>query len=192
MKKGYTMLELLVVLFIIGLILSISIPPFANYFIKRVSLETHLRDLVSILRSGRQEAITRNTYIGIAFDLDNDSNLIYRIYKDANGNGIRKKEIEKNIDTPLTGLRRIEFSEHIKLGILSKNIREPETNKKIKNSEDPIKFGNSNICSFSPLGSSTPGSIYFTDKVKLQGVVRVYPTSGKVRILILKNGNWIE
>ena len=192
MKKGYTMLEMLVVLFIIGLILSISIPPFANYFIKRLSLETHLRELVSVLRATRQEAITRNVYVGITFDKNSDSSLRYRIYKDGNGNGIRKKDIQMKIDVPITGYRRILFSEHIKLGIISKNIREPGTNKKIQNADDPIKFGNSNICSFSPLGASTPGSIYFTDGIKLQGVLRVYPTSGKVRILILKNGNWIE
>lgn len=192
MNKGYTMIEMLVVLFIIGLILSISIPPFTNYFIKRLSLETHLRELVSVLRATRQEAITRNVYVGITFDLNSDSSLRHRIYRDTNGNGIRKKDIENKIDIPITGYRRILFSEHIKLGIISKNLREPETNKKIKNPDDPIKFGSSNICSFSPLGSSTPGSIYFTDGIKLQGVVRVYPTSGKVRILILKNGNWTE
>lgn len=192
MKKGYSLIEILVVLFIVGLILSISIPPFANYFLKRAALEKHLRDLVSILRSTRQEAITRNVYVGIIFDLNKDKSLSYRIYKDGNGNGIRKKDIQKNIDLPLTGFRRIEFSEHIKPGILSKDIREPETRKKINKPEDPIKFGSSNICSFSPLGASTAGSIYFTDKVKLQGVVRVYPTSGKIRILYLKNGNWVE
>lgn len=192
MKKGYSLIEMLVVLFIVGLFLSISIPAFTNYFLKRSALEKHLRDLLSILRSTRQEAITRNVYVGISFDLNDDLSLRYRIYKDGNGNGIRKKDIEKKIDLPLTGYRRIEFSEHIKPGILRKNLREPETNKKINNPDDPIKFGNSNICSFSPLGASSPGSIYFTDKVKLQGVVRVYPSSGKIRILYLKNGNWVE
>lgn len=192
MKKGYSMIEMLVVLFIVGLFLSISLPAFTNYFLKRFSLEKSLRDTVSILRSARQEAITRNVYVGIKFDLNEDLSLRYRIYKDGNGNGIRKKDIEKNIDKPLTGYRRIEFSEHIKPGILTKNLREPETNKKIKNPEDPIKFEESNICSFSPYGSSSAGSIYFTDKKKIQGVVRVYPTSGKVRILYYRQGNWVE
>jgi len=192
MRKGYSLIEMLVVLFIVGLFLSISLPAFTNYFLKRSALEKSLRDLVSILRGARQEAITRNVYIGIKFDLNDDLSLRYRLYKDGNGNGIRKKDIENNIDKPLTGYRRIEFTEHIKPGILSKNLREPETNEKINNPEDPIKFGGSNICSFSPYGASTPGSIYFTDKKKLQGVVRVYPTSGKIRILYYRQGNWVE
>ncbi|MEJ5166198.1 MAG: GspH/FimT family pseudopilin [Thermoanaerobaculia bacterium] len=192
MKKGYSLIEAMVVLFIVGLFLSVSIPALSNYYIKRTSLEKSLRDIVSVLRSTRQEAITRNCYVGVLFKLNNDLSLGYRIYKDGNGNGIRKKEIEKKTDIPLTGWRRIKFSEHIKPGILSKNIREPETNKKIESPEDPIKFGSSNICSFSPLGASSPGSVYFTDRVKLQGVVRVYPTSGKIRILYYKNGRWVE
>lgn len=192
MKKGYSLIEAMVVLLLAGLFLSISIPAFTNYFLKRSSLEKNLRDMVSILRKTRQEAITRNIYVGILFELEKDKSLKYRIYKDGNGNGIRKKDIEKKKDLPLTGWRRIEFSEHIKPGIISKNIREPETKNKITNPEDPIKFGSSNICSFSPLGGSTPGSIYFTDRVKLQGVVRVYPASGKVRILYYKNGRWVE
>ncbi len=192
MKKGYTIIEALIVLFIVSLFLMIAIPAFTKYFIKRWEMEKSLRDLVSVLRDGRQQAITRNVYVGILFSLDRDLNLNYRFYKDGNGNGIRKKDIEKKIDKPLGSTKKIEFNQFVKPGILSPNIKDPSTGKKISNPKDPIKFGQSNICSFSPYGVSSSGSIYFTDKKTLQGVVRVYPSSGKIRILYYKNSKWLE
>ncbi len=192
MKKGYTILEALIVLLIVGMFLMVAIPPFTKYFIKRWELEKSLRDLVSVLRDGRQQAITRNVYVGIFFSLDRDFNLNYRLYKDGNGNGIRKRDIEKKIDKPLGNTKKIEFNQFVKPGILSPKLKDPSTGKKISNPEDPIKFGQSDICSFSPYGVSSSGSIFFTDKKTLQGVVRVYPSSGKIRILYYKNSKWLE
>ncbi len=44
------------------------------------------------------------------------------------------------------------------------------------------------ICSFSPLGESTPGSIYLWDGRDRMAVVRVYGRTGKVRTLYYRRG----
>ena len=48
---------------------------------------------------------------------------------------------------------------------------------------DPIRFNRSDMASFGPLGTATPGSIYLTDSVRRLMAVRVYHLSGKVTIL---------
>jgi hypothetical protein len=58
--------------------------------------------------------------------------------------------------------------------------------------DDPIRFNASDICSFSPIGECTPGSIYLWDGRDRMAVVRVYGRSGKLRTLYYRRGerNW--
>jgi hypothetical protein len=54
--------------------------------------------------------------------------------------------------------------------------------------DDPIRFGSSDLCSFSPLGESTPGSVYLWDGRDRMAVVRVFGRSAKVRTLFHYRG----
>ena len=49
--------------------------------------------------------------------------------------------------------------------------------------EDPIRFNDSDIASYGPLGTSTPGSLYVTDGRGELFVVRVLGMTGKVRMM---------
>jgi len=136
------------------------------------------------MRSARQEAITLNTQIGLVLKEDPDGRLRWRTYRDGNGNGVLTRDIQRGVDRPLGPSRRLRIPEGgVRLGILDPGIPDVSTGRRIANPDDPVKFGSSSICSFSPLGASSPGSIYFTDGIALQGVVRVYPGSAKVRVL---------
>ncbi|MES1211289.1 MAG: hypothetical protein ABUL63_03035, partial [Acidobacteriota bacterium] len=48
---------------------------------------------------------------------------------------------------------------------------------------DPIRFNSSDLASFGPLGTSTPGSLYLTDSQKRLMAVRVYGRTGKVKVI---------
>ncbi len=48
--------------------------------------------------------------------------------------------------------------------------------------DDPIRFNDSDLASFSPLGTSTPGSVYLCNRRRLM-VVRLLDRTGKVNIL---------
>ena len=54
--------------------------------------------------------------------------------------------------------------------------------------DDPIRFNNSDICSFSPIGESTPGSVYLWDAHDRMAVVRVFGQTAKVRTLFYRRG----
>jgi hypothetical protein len=56
--------------------------------------------------------------------------------------------------------------------------------------DDPIRFGRSDILSFSPLGTATPGTFYLAGEDS-QGAVRV-TTNGRVRLLLWHGGRWQE
>jgi hypothetical protein len=50
-------------------------------------------------------------------------------------------------------------------------------------SPDPVRFGASDIASFSSLGSCTPGTVFLRSKNGVQFAIRVGGATGRTRIL---------
>ena len=182
MKKGYSLAELVVVLTIVGLMCGVAVPAFTTYWVKRTALEATVRDMNAALREARQEAIRENAYVGLKFQPSADGRLLWRKYLDGNGNGVLTADINSGKDKPMGGSRQIILpGGNIRLGIMDPKIKDESSGDPL--GTDPVKFGNSNICSFSPLGVSSPGSLYFTDGIKVQGAVRVYGGSARCRVV---------
>jgi len=183
MRKGYSLVELLIVLSLIGLVLALGLPALTGYCVKRSALRAMVRELGAILREGRQMAIARNAYVGMRFEMRSDRRLRYRAYLDGNGNGVQTRDIQSGVDRPLGPYHEFTIPEgNVRLGILDPKMLDAWLGSPL-NDLDPIRFGNSNICSFSPLGASSPGTIYFTDGARLQGAVRVSPMQARIRVL---------
>jgi prepilin-type N-terminal cleavage/methylation domain-containing protein len=73
-RKGFTLLELTLVLFLIGLILSLTMPRLEN-FLFQSDLKEVARSLKSTVYTLRSQSISKNIYTTLHFDLDN--NLYY-------------------------------------------------------------------------------------------------------------------
>lgn len=175
---GYTLTELLMVLLVIVLILSISIPYMAG-MISRGKVRAAAREITALFRAARFEAVSKRKYIGFEF-LKKEDGYHFRKIQDGNANGIRKSDINKGVDIPLDGdwqirnrYGNIDFS--ILTGKPIKKI--PPGTGIIENPDDPIKFGRSDIISFSPSGHASSGSIYISDeKSHMMGIVVFGPT----------------
>ena len=61
----------------------------------------------------------------------------------------------------------------------------------ILDTSDPIRFGPGDMLSFSPFGTATPGTFYLAGEAS-QAAVRVSPGSARVRVLLCRNGRWVE
>ena len=53
----------------------------------------------------------------------------------------------------------------------------------MKRLDDPIRFNRSDLASFNPRGTATPGTIYLTDGLRHLAAVRVNNRSGKISVL---------
>ena len=68
-RKGFTLLELALVMFLIGLVLSISMPRLGNLLF-HTDLKSVARSLKSVVYVMRSKSISTNTYTILHFDLD--------------------------------------------------------------------------------------------------------------------------
>lgn len=70
-SRGYSIMEILVVVAIIGVLSLVTVPAFIN-FQRRNAVRAGLRTFTSDLRSFRQHAITKNAYVRVEFTGDRE------------------------------------------------------------------------------------------------------------------------
>ena len=151
-SSGYSLLELLTVMAIVGLIALCAVPAFANYR-RRVSVMAAADQLRSILRVTRSRAIAANHNVGVKFIAGRE--WTYAVYEDGNGNGVLNDDIARGVDRRIVGPAVVMPSFRIAtIGLLKTTVKDPDGDA-LKPDASPVQFGRSTICSFSPTGSLT-------------------------------------
>ena len=179
--RGFSFLEIVVVLAIIGAIALCAVPSFATYR-RRASVTSQAVQLQGIFRSLRTRAIASNRHAGVKFT-QVGSEWAYSLYEDGDGDGIRSDDIASGVDRRYAGPSLLTPQFHIAtIGLLPTAIRDPDGDA-LSPTALAVQFNRSTICSFSPTGSATPGTVYITDGAGQLFAVRVAGTSGRVRTL---------
>lgn len=180
-QRGLTLLEILVVIAIIAVIAIASAPAFASYR-RSASMRAEIAELRGILRAVRSRAIMRARHAGVKFTRAGNT-WAYSLYDDGNNNGIRSNEIASGIDRRYAGPSMLMPQFNIAgIALLTATIKDPDGDP-LRPTASAVQFGSSTICSFSPSGSGTPGTIYITDGAGQLCALRVYGASGRVRLL---------
>jgi hypothetical protein len=102
---------------------------------------------------------------------------------------VRAADIMAGIDRRIAGPLRLDSgASDVRVGI-NPNVPAPPPEHGILDPSDPIRFGSSNMLSFSPLGTATPGTFYLAGET-LQAGVRVTAGSSRVRLMVCRGGIW--
>ena len=190
-SSGYTITELLIVIAIIGMFSAIAMPRWMNLQ-RHAAVRAAAEELQSVFRGARMRAITTGRNVGVRFT-KSGNDWMYALYDDRNGNGIKTAEITSGVDKMIARPKRVlNTVRYASIATPTKTITDPDGDP-LKPADSPVQFGSSSICSFSPLGASTPGTIYLTDGNGEIWCARVYGTSAKVRLLRYLGGKtWVE
>lgn len=179
--NGFTLIELLITLAIIGLTVAIAVPNL-QALRRRAAVRTAASEIRSIFRAARARAITRGANTGVKFTRG-AYDWQYSIYDDGDGDGIRNDDIQRGVDRRVTAPQYMIRGAELASISIPASVRVDPDGAAMPANASPVQFGTSTICSFSPLGESTPGTIYLADAAGLAYCVRVFGGTAKVRVL---------
>jgi len=184
---GYSVAELVAVLAIAAALTALVAPGLFQLSAAQ-AVRSSAAEVRAALFLARALAIKRSRNVGVKFSR-NGNRYEWALYGDGNGNGVRTAEIANGVD-PSLGIT-MQWSRNDVLPGIMKGIPVPDPGSPgnyLDRPDDPIRFNASDICSFSALGESTPGSIYLWDGRDRMAVVRVYGRTAKVRTLFYRRG----
>jgi prepilin-type N-terminal cleavage/methylation domain-containing protein len=191
--RGYSLPELLVVLAILGIFFAVAVPAYRE-LVEQAMLRAAADDVSTLFTRARGDAVLYGVDVGVKW-VSVGGDVVFTIYRDGNGNGITSADIASGRDPRVAGpvsmkgrWTGISFS-----FIPGFNGRDPNGDP-IGNLNDPIRFGRGSICTFSPVGHASPGSIYLSDAHHRQALVRVSPVSSRIQIFDWHAGSrkWVR
>ena len=193
-QLGFTLVELLVVCALLALLATMSISPL-HRAVSSLRLRQAASELVGALRLAQSFAIRHSANVAVRFGVEPNGGVTFSLYRDGNGNGVLNADIRAGADPKIDGPRR--------LGGLGFGLRfgfppgiaptDPgDPSHRLDRLDDPVRFNDSDLASFDPLGGATPGSLYLTDGYQGLAAIRVLGRSGRVRVLTYKaaTGTW--
>ena len=131
------------------------------------------------LRQAKQQAVTGSASAGLAVDFVS-GRWLFRFCLDGNANGLRRADLSAGKDTCPEGPVDLSILFPGVSVAVDGTIRGPEGDAP---SADPVRFGSSDIASFSPAGGCTAGSLYLRSSRGVQYAVRVAGATGRLRVL---------
>lgn len=183
-ENGFNLVELIVVLTIFVLLAAFGVPPILEL---TGDLRLHLaaQELGGTLRLARSEAALRGLNVAVKFR-PGQGGATYTLYRDGDGDGVLNRDIDTGVDRPLSLPRPLQYlGSQMRFGFPpGRKVRDPGSPRQWLSVQDPIRFNNSDLASFGPTGTSTPGSVYLTDGKRRLMAVRLTSRTGKPRIIV--------
>jgi type II secretory pathway pseudopilin PulG len=187
--RGYSLLE---VMLVAGLGVTLSAVAVPQYLAAIDDFRTSgaARYVSARLQRARMEAVMRSTSVAVHFAQTPDG-YSYAVYLDGNGNGVLTEDIQHGVDRRINATERlrdhfagVDFGAVPGLPPIDPGGPAP--------GNDPIRLGVSSLATFTPLGTSSSGSVYIRGRRNAQYAVRIFGDTGKTRMLkfVHRTGRW--
>jgi Tfp pilus assembly protein FimT len=179
-ERGTSLAEMVVAVAIVGLIGGVAVPRMLDRM-NQAALKSSAWQIREILLEAQERASATKTNTGVKFII-NGSGWSSALYEDHNENGVLNKDIAAGVDVLLEGPRSILAATPAHLGFPADGVTDPSTGEPMAPEKLPVNFNQSTICSFSPNGDGTPGTVYLSAG-PFAAAVRSSGAGGAVRVL---------
>jgi type II secretory pathway pseudopilin PulG len=178
-SAGYSVLEALVVVCILCLVAALAAP--SAVAARDDARARSAADYVaSLLHVARLEALKRHVNVALRFEADG-LDVRYAMYADGNHNGVRAADIEAGVDPRIRQPERLEQQcPGVQFAI---DEHASSVDGGVPAATDAIQLGRSRMVSFSPLGTSSSGTVYLLGRGHRQFAVRILGPTARVRAL---------
>ena len=184
--RGMSLPEVMLVLAVIAGTMWLGLPALKAYSIE-ATLFGSAEIFKSEFRRARWLSIRSGRQTALRFETRPDG-VYLGIYSDGDWDGVLSRDIQSGVDPMLSQPRRLTDSAEVRVGI-QPGVEEPPPGRGLLDPDDPIRFGRSDMVSFSPLGTATPGTLYLTGH-GLQVAVRVTGTDARIRTMVWHGAGW--
>lgn len=186
---GATLPDLLMAMAVVMVMSGLSVPVIANA-VEDGRLRHAAGFVAARFRLARSRAAAATTAVGVLFDRTASGGWQFRVCEDGNGNGVRRADVDAGRDRCVEGPHDLAaLFPGVVLGS-DPAIRGPDGE---PGSADPVRFGTSDLASFSPTGTCTSGSLWLRNRSGSQFTVRVAGVTGRTRVLRYdRSGQWRE
>ena len=182
-SKGYTLAELLAVLAIVAMAVAVVLPA-AAMIRDGGRAAAGARVMASTLSAQRWKSVAGHRVRGLQFRRLSGG-WSWREVADGNGNGLRTAEIGRGIDPVLSGDEMLDRRvPSVTLGFPPGGPypEAPPGTDLLSPGDDPVRFGRSDLVSFSPVGSASSGTIYVTDGRRALYAVVLFGPTARLRV----------
>lgn len=192
-QRGFTLSEMLTAIAIIGMTAAIAFPKMMTLQ-RRAAARNAAAEIRTIFHEARMRAIARGRNCGVKFSKGADG-WTYALYDDGDGDGVRNDDITSGVDPCFKTPRKVlaSLERRATIGLPPFAIVDPDGDP-LPPTKSPVAFGTSTICSFSPMGESSPGTIYITDSIEDVYAIRSFGATGRIRLLRWNAGKhkWVQ
>jgi len=188
-ERGYSLAEMLLALGVFSLLSAASVPAIKAYYVD-AELVGAARVFKGTFLRARSVAACSGVQTAIRFEELPDG-LYFSVYSDSNYNGVLSGEIRSGLDRRLEGPYRLDGGVSGVRVAIHPGVPAIPPDSGLLDPSDPIRFGRSNMLSFSPLGTATPGTFYLASEGG-QAAVRVNQGTARVRVMTWRGGRWNE
>jgi prepilin-type N-terminal cleavage/methylation domain-containing protein len=184
-SRGFTLIEALLVVAVVGILAVLTVPDLGRgTALLRAQLAA--QEVARALHGARMIAVRQGKRVAVRFNTDDPKHVTYTVFQDGNGNGVRNRDIGRGVDPPLGPAQQLQrLGKTVRFGfppgIRPRQIGHPH--RYLDRLDDPIRFNRSDLASFDPLGTSTPGTVYLTAGNATLVAVRVFNRTGKIVVM---------
>lgn len=150
------------------------------------------RELAQEMARLRSEAIASRRNVAMRLTWS-QGRYRYAFYADGDGDGVRSDDVASGRDPRIGATRDLGSRyEGIDFGLLDTAIPEvPPGPGALLPSSDPVRFGRSDIITFTPRGTSSSGTLYLSDGAQTAAAVVLYGGTGRIRVWRFDREIWI-
>ena len=185
---GFTCVELVLALGIVVMLASLVVPATAEV-VDASRARQAAGFMASRFRLARLQAVSSTRSVGLVFDLVG-GRWTFRLCTDGNGNGLRRAELIAGPDRCAEGPYDLTAMFPGMAIDVDPRLPGPEGD---PGTGDPVRFGSSDILSFSAAGTCTAGTLFLRSESGTQYGVRVSNLTARTRILRYEAGlrQWV-
>lgn len=189
LPAGVSLVEVTLALALAATVAAMSAPVFAASLDAGRARQA-AQYLAAQCRSARMEAVARSSTAALVFGQAAGRWRVQRCV-DGNGNGVRRAEILTGRDS--CAAASVELGELFPGVAIAVDPALPDPDNGA-GSADAVRFGASDVASFTPLGTATAGTVYVRSAGGAQYAVRVAGVTGRTRVLRFDTGRheWTE